>query len=205
MKKPVTREQWLNKAVKLMRPEFTRRGVTIPAKVRASCSWPSHKAIPKNGLAQAASIGQCWDKEASTDGHFEVFISPLLDKVPDVLQVLAHELCHTAVGTAAGHKAPFRKAATAIGLAGKMTATHAGPQFLEWTAGMLPKLGDYPHARIKPSYRPTKKQSTRMLKCECPGCGYIIRTTAKWADAGMPTCHCGEEFVADGAEEGDDE
>jgi hypothetical protein len=34
-----------------------------------------------------------------------------------------------------------------------------------------------------------KKQGTRLIKCECPECGYIARVTAKWLDeAGAPIC-----------------
>jgi hypothetical protein len=36
----------------------------------------------------------------------------------------------------------------------------------------------------------TKKQSTRMVKCECPDCGYIVRTTRKWLEEGAPICPC---------------
>lgn len=35
------------------------------------------------------------------------------------------------------------------------------------------------------------KAGTRMLKCECPDCGYVVRTTAKWLAIGCPTCPCG--------------
>jgi hypothetical protein len=89
-----------------------------------------------------------------------------------------------------------------------MTATIASPElldFINWTA--LPQLGQYPHGAItgrgeilvpptepgdkpiilRPDDRP-KKQSTRMLKAECPECGYTIRLTKKWADVGLPRC-----------------
>jgi hypothetical protein len=38
------------------------------------------------------------------------------------------------------------------------------------------------------------KAGTRMLKCQCPKCGYVVRTTAKWLAVGVPTCPCGEEM-----------
>ena len=40
---------------------------------------------------------------------------------------------------------------------------------------------------LRPDDRP-KKQSTRLLKAECPECGYTIRVSKKWADLGLPTC-----------------
>lgn len=33
---------------------------------------------------------------------------------------------------------------------------------------------------------------SRLLKCECPGCGYVVRTTKKWIETGVPTCPCGK-------------
>lgn len=32
------------------------------------------------------------------------------------------------------------------------------------------------------------KQGTRLLKCECPECGYTVRVTQKWLDIGNPIC-----------------
>jgi hypothetical protein len=40
------------------------------------------------------------------------------------------------------------------------------------------------------------KQSTRLLKVECPQCGYTARVTQKWVDVGLPTCPCGSEMEA---------
>jgi hypothetical protein len=37
---------------------------------------------------------------------------------------------------------------------------------------------------------------SRLLKCECPGCGYVVRTTAKWLAVGTPVCPCGETMEA---------
>lgn len=31
-------------------------------------------------------------------------------------------------------------------------------------------------------------QGTRMLKCQCPECGYTVRTTRKWIDVATPVC-----------------
>lgn len=40
------------------------------------------------------------------------------------------------------------------------------------------------------------KQGTRLLKIECPECGYVVRTTQKWLDVGLPVCPCGSEMGA---------
>ena len=54
---------------------------------------------------------------------------------------------------------------------------------------------------LRPDDRP-KKQSTRMLKAECPECGYTIRLSKKWADVGLPNCPTdGAALALDGADE----
>src|SRR5919109_3178501 len=77
--------------------------------------------------------------------------------------------------------------------------------FINWT--LLPQLGQYPHGAItgsgeilvpptEPGDKPVilrhddrpKKQSTRLLKAECPECGYTIRLTKRWAALGLPSC-----------------
>jgi hypothetical protein len=121
-----------------------------------------------------------------------------------------------------GHGKEFKTLAVELGLAGPMTATVAGPElldFINWT--LLPQLGRYPHGAItgrgeilvpptepgdkpvilRPDDRP-KKQSTRMLKAECPECGYTIRLTRRWADMGLPSCPTDSAALAlDGAGE----
>ena len=51
--------------------------------------------------------------------------------------------------------------------------------------------GDYPHGALNSLPDGTKKQSTRLVKVLCPGCGYTLRTTRKWLDErGAPICPC---------------
>lgn len=33
-----------------------------------------------------------------------------------------------------------------------------------------------------------RRQTCRLLKVECPTCGYVVRTTRKWLDRGAPIC-----------------
>ena len=47
------------------------------------------------------------------------------------------------------------------------------------------------------------KQTTRMLKVECPACGCIIRMTSKWLEeVGTPTCGCGTRMLTPEGETG---
>jgi hypothetical protein len=210
-----TREQWLGRAIEMMRPEFATAGAPLPENLAVSCSWPSGN--PRT------VIGECWVAEASSRGYVEVFISPVLDQVAGiqgVLVTLRHELVHAAGRR--GHGKAFKVLAVELGLTGPMTATVASPElldFINWT--LLPRLGQYPHGAItgrgeilvpptepgdkpiilRPDDRP-KKQSTRMLKAECPECGYTIRLSKRWADVGLPTCPTdGAALALDGAGE----
>jgi len=181
----MTREQWLLLCVEKLRPLFAAQGATIPDTVRVTCGFPSKGALS----AKKRTIGQCWSPTASQAGNTEILISPTIADTLEVAGVLAHELVHAIVGIPAGHKAPFRKLALAIGLAGKMTATVPGDGFKAWFAQA--KLPQYPHAILDMTQ--IKKQSTRMLKAFCPHCAaedqkYIVRLSASTAEIGLPIC-----------------
>lgn len=198
----MTREEWLNAVAQRMAPWFEEQGHPLPS-YRVTCGFPSQSALGQKNRR----IGECWDAGASEDKHAEIFVSPVLDKALDVAQVLCHELIHAAVGVAHGHKGPFPKVARALGLEGKMTATTAGPLFVEKVGAILAEVGEYPHARLN-ALGKGKKQTTRMIKCVCPECGYVARTTKKWLDeAGAPHCPThgpmdAEENDEDSAREG---
>jgi hypothetical protein len=194
----MTREEWLNQLTDELRPDFLDVGAEIPEKVRVTCGWPSQSAKAKKNRR----IGEGWSAESSDDKHFEVFISPTLDDELEVAATLVHELVHTAVGVEAGHKAPFRRVAVALGLEGKMTETHAGEELREKLTVMMDKIGAYPHAKLSFSGN-RKKQGTRMLKVVCPdpACGYQVRTTRKWIEIGLPTCFCGNQMEVEAPEE----
>lgn len=191
----MTREEWLVTATQALKPDFLDKGSAVPEKVRITCGWPSHggRATKKR------TTGECWPAKKSGDEHFEIFISPTLDSPIEVLGTLIHELVHAAVGLDAGHKKPFRDVATALGLEGKMTATSVGADLEERLHDLVAKLGDYPHAAIDPSQK--KTQGTRMLKIQCPSCGWMARTSQKWMSLGLPTCACGEQMINPDAEE----
>jgi hypothetical protein len=181
-----TREQWLEAAVRLMAPLFKEKDYTVP-EVRVSCSFPSVRAL----AAKKRRGGECWGKEITGDGVPQIFISPLIKDSVDVAAILVHEVVHAVVGSAAKHGGKFRKCALAVGLEGKMTETHAGDELTEMAGEWAKELGEYPHPGLKPGSRPEKKQTTRMVKCECKKCGYAVRTSRKWLDeAGAVLCPC---------------
>lgn len=193
----MTREEWLIELTRKLRSYFENAGYPLPEKIRASCGFPSKGAL----ATKARRIGECWSCESSDDKHFETFVSPLLSDALEVAATQVHELCHAAVGPECGHKKPFRGAMKAVGLEGKPTATNAGPELTAHLQKLIAEIGPYPHAKLTKAGG-LKKQGTRMLKLECPSCGYLVRTAAKWLEVGVPTCPCGEKMRAD---EPDDE
>ena len=182
----MNREQWLTTAVdRLTVGLFSEHGAEVPNNVRVSCGWPS-QSIRK-------TTGEAWTELASADGSHETYISPIIDHSITVLGTLVHELVHHAVGIKAGHRAPFKRLATAVGLEGKMTATHVGEELERRLELLSSELGPYPHAAVDPR-QGKKKQATRLMKCECVTCGYIVRTTSKWLDLyGTPYCPCNND------------
>jgi hypothetical protein len=189
------RQRWLEAGVVSLRALFAEKNFEVPANVRVSIGWP------KGSHGKGRAIGQCWYAEGSSDQHNEIFISPELGDGARILDVLAHELAHAVAGHKAGHKAPFKRVAEAVGLTGKMTATVAGEAFAAWAAAHIKTVGAYPGGTLSPVER--KKQSTRLIKCECEQCGFTVRTTRKWiAEVGAPHCpNDGEMNVETGEED----
>ena len=177
----MNRESWLTDLVDALRPYFTDKGFSIPEKIRVSCSWPS-RTVRK-------TLGQCWTTQSAADGVQQICVSPLLVDLPTLAAVLVHELLHACLLPDVGHKAPFKQGMKLLGLEGKATATHAGPLLTLHLLDLLKTLPPYPHAALSLKDA-QKKQTTRMLKLECVNCGYVVRTTAKWIDQGLPTCCC---------------
>lgn len=178
----MNREEWLTGLTDKMRPIFLGASSVIPEKIRLTCGWPSKGAFS----SKRRTIGECWPAIASKDGHAEVFVSPCVADSLDVAAILAHELVH-ACG-AKGHRAGFKRIAKAIGLTGPMRSTVAGSELKERLNVLTQELGPYPHAELDKTQSPHKKDGTRLLKAECPACGYVVRVAKKWLSISAPTC-----------------
>lgn len=195
MIKHKTREQWLNACATEIQKKFKEvfdlhfgdLGIEHLNNLKVSTGFPS-----RGGLTTV--IGQCWKSAASEDEvTHHIFINPRLTDHVEVIATLAHEMVHAADDGEHKHKGPFVKAVREMGLEGKATATFAGDEFAEWSRGLDARLGQYPHTGLVP-LAVEKKQTTRMLKLEADCCGYIVRTTKKWIDEGLPSCPCGNLF-----------
>lgn len=200
------REDWLAEMAEGMRPWFAEIGYQLPP-IRMAIGFPSSGARGK-------AKGECWTDKASRDGVHEIFVTPEYDDPQLVAGILAHELVHAAVGIPAGHKAKFKKCALALGLEGKMPSALPGETLKKRIAGLIEKAGKLPHGSLSPATAESdkkKKQTTRYLKCQCPECGYTVRTVRKWLEtAGAPICPTDRvsmehEALDDSDDEGDEE
>ncbi len=187
------REAWLMALLAELRPAFKRLGYPIPAKVRIGVGFPSVRGI----AAKNQRIGECWSNTRSGDDHHEIIVSPVLADPMRVAGILAHELIHASVGVEHGHKGPFRAMALALGLEGKMTATTEGEAFNRHAQPILDAIGPYPHAELHAMTNGRKRQVARLIKCECPECGYVARVARQWIDdQGAPHCPAHGEMTA---------
>jgi hypothetical protein len=228
--KKLTREEWLLKAVELLRPIFAEKGYytsgtphalaqrdaigmtediySFPMIVRVSVGFPS-----RGGLSnKKRTIGQCWHGSGTSDGIPHIFISPTLDAALSgdggALVTLVHELCHAIAPATAKHGPKFQRVWKTMGFEGKPTCDHAGESLVKILKGIAKQLGPYPHKALVPP-PDMKPQTTRLLKLECR-CGRIIRATRKVLDAGgsSPNIRCGvceRQFVEVVVDDADDE
>jgi hypothetical protein len=180
-----TREGWLLALIDIWRPYFVRLGNPLPAKI-----WVSMSDL------RPTTLGKCYPAIRSDDGNPHIYVSSLLGTagaggLPDHSRIgctVCHEGCHAALDCEGGHGREFKRLATAFGLVGKMKATIAGPMFIDMMEGIVrERLGPLPHAPLRP--RIAKKGSnTRLLRVQCPQCGYLTRTTKMWLDVAVPAC-----------------
>lgn len=185
-----TREAWLEAAVEVFRGWFVKAGRPLPANIKVTCGWPARGGTSAKGRV----LAECWHPKVSADGATQIFVSPYIGDAARALDVLLHECVHAALGVGAGHGPAFAKLAYSLGLAGKPTATIAGEALQKrLIEAVLPALGKYPHGKMEVtewevSDRPKKQTGSRMVKCECSGCGYTVRATRKWLGVATPTC-----------------
>ena len=182
----MTREEWLNKMVSRLKPRFEAQSATIPALLRVSIGFPSRGALS----SKHRRIGECWNAEASSDEHHEIFLSPLLD-LSETCSTLMHELVHACLPPKTKHGPAFKRLGEAVGLTGRPSSMSAGPTLAEELARMAIEIGPWPASCLNITSFP-KTQGTRLIKVECAsGSGYCARVTRKWIDkVGTPICPC---------------
>lgn len=191
----MNREQWLTEAAEKMVPLLKSRDLEVPSCIKVSCGFTGCGSRRK-------TLGGCWVEDA------QIYISPITSKPNGdngVLATLLHELVHACLPKEYNHNKEFKKAAYAVGLEGKPSATTASEGLINGLfSDIINELGEYPHIALE--IKEQKKKGSRMRKIECTQCGLITRTTKKWmerlVEAGRtPICWlCGSEMVFENRE-----
>jgi hypothetical protein len=189
------REAWLTDLSRLVEPFF--RGFHFPP-YRITCGWP----VVGGFSPRRRRIGESHGPRASKSGHYEVFISPLLDTPESVAGTVSHELCHVMAGIEAAHGRKFVKICKLIGLTkGSPTSARPGERLAESLRKLTDRLGPYPHSAIIGI--PRKVRPPAMTGIVCTKCGCKAIMSFKWLEAaGFPACACGGMFTL--KEEGED-
>lgn len=164
-----SREDWLNKALLLIRNEL------IDAKTTLTTNRPIRVS-----LAPMASktLGMCYPSSRSDDGANEITITIHNNDSELILATLTHEAIHAYDDCINRHRGAFRTAALAVGLEGKMTATKAGPELAATLAEYVQLLGPIPHSALS---HQTKDKGRNNNKIKCFDCGFQANLSAKWA------------------------
>lgn len=177
-----TREQWLEDAVKELRPLFKPQA-EVPY-VRVSIGFP-----PKRGMGKRRVLGVCRMAGMASDRVPQIYINPTITEVggaDGILSTLTHELVH-ACGIN-GHGKEFRKLGMFVGLEGKMASSTANESLQQYFERIISKLGLFPHASLSNAMPMLKPDTCRMFKCSCGKCGYTVRIARKWISVGVPRC-----------------
>jgi hypothetical protein len=203
-----TREAWFERAVEMLRPRFEEVGMPLPETIHISVGFGYGARAESKFI-----LGQTWARRASADGANHVFIGPQEGDPAAMLVTLLHELIHVADDNKSGHRGAFAEAATRLGFNGPMTQTPPSVELAAELAVMAAELGEFHHGKLDVDAAAVKvpvpegvpagggkvhsgpaKQGTRMIKLVAPDCGYTVRTTRKWVDAGLPSCPHGTEM-----------
>ena len=186
----MNREAWLHALATRLTDDFVNVGQVVPAKLAIGVGFPS-----SGGTSQLRQrIGECWNGDASEDGTFQIFISPVISDSVGAGDVVVHEMCHAVLPKGTKHNRRFAALTKDLGLDGKPTATFASPRLTVRLNALIAELGPYPHSKLSLTPR-LSRQTTRLLKVLCDGCGYTVRVTRQWLDKGAPICPtCGVEM-----------
>jgi hypothetical protein len=178
----MNRESWLTEmASRLESLYFNSNNITLDSH-KVTCGFPHTGAT----AARRKRIGECHPASNSEGDYFEMFISPVVSDSIEVAAILAHEMCHVADRCMHGHKSPFVRFMKMCELEGKPTATQPSEAFKHSVAPIIQELGEYPHAKM--NVKNSKKKGSRMVKCECSDCGYILRTSRTNLNIAIPIC-----------------
>lgn len=186
----MTREEWLKRGVRALRPLLRKAGVVMRDRWQVSMSLTS----------TSRSVGQCWHGSTSQSGQTtNILISPELSDPVEILDTLLHEMIHASLPPETQHGASFRQACAAIGLTkGRPTEASAGPALRKVLVRVARFLGQFPHDPmiIDGFERRKKKGGYWPVFCSPTEPRYRVQISAKALDAhGPPRCPLTEQLM----------
>lgn len=136
----------------------------------------------------------------------EINLSAEYLRACDVGELLIHELAHAennvlGIKDCSGgrmHNKKFKTMAERLGLEVKPRDKSVGYGYTDlaqpaekFLSKIAFKRDVFDAARVGGSGKKKGSVGSRLLKCECGECGYVVRTTQKWIDdSGAPLCPC---------------
>lgn len=178
----MTREEWLKRGVRTLRPLLRKAGIKMRARWQVSMSLASTRK----------AIGQCWYEAASKSGQTaNILICPTLGDPVDVLDVLLHEMIHAALPYGTHHGPKFVRACKAIGMTkNKPTSASACPELRAVLERVAAFLGPFPHdAMVVGGKAKGSKGGYWPVFCSPVDERYRVQISAKALEEfGPPTC-----------------
>jgi len=182
------------------RAHWIQQAVNSVVDLAASVGHEAPVIVVSFGKGLTRTLGHCYAREHSDRQIAHIIISSSLEDPVEILGILTHEIAHAIDNCRSGHRGAFRGVCRDLGLEGggaskrQFSATEWSPEGLMWAEMTVSELGPLEHDPIRPFERAddsggTKRPGSRMLKVECPKCGYLVRTTAsRLAEFGAPIC-----------------
>jgi hypothetical protein len=145
-----------------------------------------------------------WTPGSEKSNLHEINLSAEYLREHNMGETLIHELAHAenhhcgiadTDKTGRRHNKKFKSMAEKLGLTVEKSKslgfahTALGPEAEKFLSGIKFNRELFELCRIEPETKEGKAGS-RLVKCQCPDCGYVIRTTRKWIETGFPICPC---------------
>lgn len=189
MAESINREAWINRMAELLRLWFRDHGYTIHGRMvvsMAALHWREKKK----------DLGIChYDMDRKEKDINYIFVTAFETRSHedpvDVAATLVHEILHAVLPPGTKHGPLFAKGCKALGLAGKVTATVAGPELRAYLTTLVASLPPLPKRGVMAPPPPPKpkKDPTAPHKFQCTCCKttILIRYTSL-NKAGTPKC-----------------
>jgi hypothetical protein len=186
-----TAEGWLRAAIEAIRAELPP-GYGLPEKIDADFGFTSHGK--RNGPP-----GEFWDGVTTSNEIPRLIVRCHTADIDAIMDSLAHQVAHAAVGAEAGHGKAFRDFALRWGLEGKMREAAPGEKLRRCLHDIAESLGPFPRGALafekysangeeRRVVDVSDRQKNRQLKAMCLEDEYIVRVSAQNLRRGVPVC-----------------